>query len=167
MPRLLRLLPVLLLAALCGYLLQSQRADRARLAALEHQVTAAADDYDLVGAMSAMQTWTDKLGRAADAANWELVHFYLHELEEGADELVERDIIYHEKPIGQLTGVMLVPAIEQLESAADAQDSPLFASRYLDLINTCNACHDATGYPSIKITPPSPAFNPWPQDFRP
>ncbi len=124
-------------------------------------------EYDLVGAMASLQRWTDKLGRAGAAENWPLADFYLHEMEEAAEELAEAGVVYHDQPVSQLTGVMLKPAVESLEEAVKAQDAALFRTRHTVLVQTCNACHTATGYGFIRITPPDLSINPWNQNFSP
>jgi mono/diheme cytochrome c family protein len=124
-------------------------------------------DYDLVGAMSSLQRWTDKLGRAAAAGNWPLADFYLHEIEEATEDLAKAGVVYHEQPVSQLTGLMLEPAVESLEQAVKAQDAALFRTRYPAFVQTCNACHQATGYGFLRVTEPEPSPNPWNQDFAP
>jgi hypothetical protein len=124
-------------------------------------------DVDVASNMALTQRWTDKLGRAGAVGNWELVDYYLHELEETAGEFVENDVFYKGRDIGQLTRTMLYPAIESLEDAAKTQEIEGFQLRYANLIATCNACHTVTGYSAIRITEPDLSINPWNQDFRP
>jgi hypothetical protein len=125
------------------------------------------EDYDLVGAMAALQRWTDKLGRAGAAENWPLADFYLHEIEELSADLVAAGVVYHGQPVGRYTGVMLVPVVEAVEEAVKTGDAALFRERYTLLVQTCNACHVTTGYGHLVMTEPDLSFNPWPQDFRP
>ena len=160
-----RLLPFLLLAIVCGYLLTSLRQTGARVAALE---AALADESPEVGiAMAWIQRWTDKLGRAADAGHWELAGFYLHEIEETADELIAAGVIEEDGTnISELMKTMLMPAVESLEEAVAAQDLGPFVTHYTTFINTCNDCHVAAKHPFIKVTHPSIGLNPWGQEFR-
>ncbi len=122
-------------------------------------------EYDLVGSMSSIQRWLDKLGRAAAANNWPLANFYLHELEEATVELAGAGVVYHDQPVSQLTQSMLVPAVESLEGALE--DRALFSTRVNELVRTCNACHAATQFGFIQITLPDLTTNPWNQDFSP
>ncbi len=160
-----RLLPFLLLAIVCGYLLTSLRQAEARVAALEAALT---DESPEVGiAMAWIQRWTDKLGRSADARHWELAGFYLHEIEETADELIAAGVVEEDgTKISELMQAMLMPAVESLEEAVAAQDLGLFVTHYTTLINTCNDCHVATKHPFIRVTPPTIGLNPWSQEFR-
>lgn len=125
------------------------------------------DAFDLVGAMAALQRWTDKLGRAGAEANWEVADFYLHELEETAQALIAARVVYREQPVGHYTAAMLGPAVEAVENAVKAGDGALFRERYATLVKTCNACHEVTGFGHLVMTEPDMSFNPWPQDFRP
>ena len=62
---------------------------------------------------------------------------------------------------------MLTPAVESLEEAVKAGDAALFRTRYPALVQTCNACHQGTGYGFIHVTEPDLALNPWNQNFAP
>ncbi len=140
------------------------RANDARFAAIEAQLN---PEHSEVGiTMAWMQRWTDKLGRAAEAGHWELASFYLHEIEETAEGLVEAQVVDAGHDISALVRTLLLPAIESLEEATEAKDVALFTTRYTALIETCNACHAKTDHGAIRIAAPSTALNPWSQDFR-
>jgi hypothetical protein len=126
-----------------------------------------AEEIELAKSMAWMQTWTDKAGRAGAAENWELADFYLHELEEAAEELIDARVVYEGHKVGELVKTMLEPAIESLEGAVKAKDPVLFAERYTTLIATCNACHVTTEHGYVRIAAPDLSINPWAQDFRP
>jgi hypothetical protein len=124
-------------------------------------------EVELAKSMAWMQTWTDKAGRAGAAENWPLADFYVHELEEAAEELIEAGVVYEGHQVGELVKTMLEPAIEALEDAVKAQNAGLFAERYTTLIATCNACHVATEHAYVRVTAPDLTINPWAQDFTP
>ncbi|WP_376694504.1 hypothetical protein [Wenzhouxiangella sp. EGI_FJ10409] len=127
----------------------------------------AEDEPDMIGTMGSMQLFLHKLSLSVAAGNRELIDFYAHELEETieAAESIEE---YHDIPVGQLTEAMLVPAFEAFEEAVDedAAEDPAKLDRKLgELIQACNACHQATGYEFIHIE--RNESNPYMQRFEP
>ncbi len=157
-----------LVIALCGLFFLTHRINDARFAAMEARLAATAveEDYEVGITMAWLQRWTDKLGRSAEAGHWELASFYLHEIEETAEDLINAGVEDEGHNISELVRGMLWPAIEPLEAAVEARDAALFATRYTALIQNCNSCHGATGFAHVRITPPAPP-NPWNQDFTP
>lgn len=125
--------------------------------------TVVADD-DLVGLMSALQTFTHKLQLSLDNDNTELAAFYAHEVEELIEEV--GDVAeYDGHPVGQLATAMLDPALRRLGSALTQAGDIDAAARELDaFINACNACHVATDHAFIVIER-NPA-NPYLQSFE-
>ncbi|HRJ48179.1 MAG TPA: hypothetical protein PKY38_12520 [Opitutaceae bacterium] len=156
-----------LVIALCVLIFIMVRTHDARFNALETKLAAAAAEHEVGITMAWLQRWTDKLGRAADAGNWPLADFYLHEIDETAEDLIKAGVVDEGHDISALTRAMLLPVVESLESAVKARDAAVFDQRYTALIQTCNACHAATGHGQVQIARPSPAINPWNQDFRP
>jgi hypothetical protein len=129
--------------------------------------TQAPEEFDLVGSMSSLQRWTDKVFRAAEAENWPLADFYAHELEEVTDELARAGVVYEGARVSELVTSLLAPAVERLEAAAKAKDLPLFRTQYAALLASCNQCHTTTNYGSITIAPPDLSVQPWAQAFGP
>jgi len=125
---------------------------------------AAEEEPDMIATMGQMQLFLHKLSLSVDAGNAELAEFYAHELEETieAAESIEK---YHDIPVGELTGSMLVPSFEALESALDGDDPARVESRMNQLVEACNACHQATGYGFIRLE--RTTANPYMQDFQP
>ena len=125
--------------------------------------TAVASDYeeaDLVGMMSQLQLYLHKLDLSVQAGNERLAGFYLHELEEIGKKISAEVASYDGFPVGELTRSMLLTQLEELENgASDLADGVTM------LIDTCNACHEATDHGYIKIT--SASVNPFNQDFDP
>lgn len=153
-----------LVIALSLLLFIALRANDARFAAIEAMLVPEQKEVGIT--MAWMQRWTDKLGRAAEAGHWELAGFYLHEIEETAEGLIEAKVVDEGHNISELLRTMLVPVIQSLEQAADAKDAALFGAHYATLIQTCNACHVTTDHGAIRIAAPSTALNPWSQNFR-
>lgn len=132
--------------------------------ALAAGTVVAEEEPDMIGTMSQMQLFLHKISLSVDADNRELADFYAHELEETI-EAAESIEAYHDIPVGQLTESMLVPSFEAFEEALDGDDPEKVASSMGNLIETCNACHQATGYGFIRIAPSD--ANPYMQDFSP
>lgn len=124
------------------------------------------EDHDLIGKMGAMQYFAHKLDLSIRARNRELAGFYAHEIEETLEATGEIDE-YHGKPVGQLSEAMLAPAFERFERALDDKNGgwETIDRRFGELIDACNACHQATGYPFIAIRRTD--ANPYMQDFDP
>lgn len=136
--------------------------------------------------MHYMQVWTHKLALSIEAGNLELADFYHHELEESTEDLIGTVPEYGGIAVANLTRAMLVPALESLEEALEyleglhenaesgagsGLDSQAFDAGWSDIrrkfeavVNSCNACHAATGYGYIRVTA-GYGNNPFNQDF--
>jgi hypothetical protein len=122
-------------------------------------------DGGLAALMHVLQTHAHKLQLSIAARNGELAYFYLHELEETAEEIVAEIGEYDGHPIGALTREMLLPAIESLEDSVQARDWPDSDARFAKLLKSCNGCHLVAGHGFIRIAPAE--GNPFAQDFSP
>jgi hypothetical protein len=124
------------------------------------------EHYELAKAMGYMQRFAEKIYWAGKEKNWELAAFYAHEVEETAEEIIAHKLVENEKEITPLVAQMFLPALEGLEASIKAQDDLLFGQKYQTFIQTCNACHAASGYGIIKLQ--VPAQNSFPsQVFKP
>jgi hypothetical protein len=124
-----------------------------------------ADGPGLAALMHTLQTHAHKLQLSVAARNGELAYFYLHELEETAEQISTEIEEYDGYPIGALTREMLLPAVESLEEAVKARDWETSDARFAKLLKSCNACHLVAGHGFIRIVPAE--GNPFAQDFRP
>lgn len=124
---------------------------------------AGAAEPGLAVQMERMQTYTHKLQLSVAARNAALAGFYLHELQETAEFIVEHIESYDNQPIGKLTEQMLLPAVELLEDVVDDADWAASELRFAALLNACNGCHLVSGHGGIRIVPAS--GNPFAQDF--
>lgn len=124
------------------------------------------EDHDLIGNMGALQYFSHKLDLSIRHQNRKLVDFYAHEIEETLEETAEIPE-YHGKPVGELAETMLAPAFERFEQALDGEDSDWRAidGKFGELVDACNACHQATGYDYINIE--RTRSNPYMQSFQP
>ena len=122
-------------------------------------VSKATDDgVDLIGWMSQLQVYLQKLDLSVQSSNAELAAFYLHEIEEVSDTIAKKAGDYNGFPVGKLTESMLMPQIELLEKNTDE-------AGVLRLVDTCNACHVATDHGFIRIS--RSRENPFNQEFEP
>ncbi|MGM0632180.1 MAG: hypothetical protein ACQETO_03300 [Pseudomonadota bacterium] len=127
-------------------------------------VSASDDEVELVDNMSLLQYFSHKAALSIDARNRELADFYVHELEEAVEETGSVES-YDGHAIGELSGAMLRPALENLEGALDDGEWPDVSQAFDAMIQSCNSCHQATEHGYIRIQRSSE--NPWMQDFSP
>lgn len=114
--------------------------------------------------MTTMQSVVHKISYAIDHENEALLDFYIHELEEATEEIIEADLVYQDQPIGQLTETMLEPTIEELENAVETGNWDRVRERNQVMIQACNNCHSSTGFSEVMITEKG-ELNPFNQDF--
>lgn len=114
--------------------------------------------------MTQMQTVVHKMNYAIEFENKGLLDFYIHELEELSNELIDANLYYHEHPVGQLIETMLYPTIEGLEDAVGNGNWSDVKAEKLILIQSCNTCHTTTGYDTVIIQERA-ELNPFNQDF--
>ncbi|MDP2497037.1 MAG: hypothetical protein Q8W44_03495 [Candidatus Palauibacterales bacterium] len=112
---------------------------------------AAAEEAELARYMANLQRWTHKAALALEARNVELADFYLHEVEETVGTVQEEAPEYEGYPVGELTGELLVPAVDSLDTALDRGDWPAVARRVEALQQACNDCHEATDHGFVRI----------------
>jgi hypothetical protein len=120
----------------------------------------------LAESMALMQYYTHKLALSVDAGNGPLANFYLHELEEISEETAANIPRYGGHDIGPLIEQMLLPFVEDLETAVRAGNWAEAVPGMRRLVDSCNACHAATNHAFILIRPAT-EINPYLQDFRP
>ncbi len=124
------------------------------------------EDFKLGAAMGNMQRFTEKLHFAGQAGNWELADFYLHEIEETTEEIVDAKVVDEGVAVGELMKAMLPPSIESVKEAIQSRDVAQFSSRYEGLVSSCNACHTSAKHGFVKIVvPKTPTYQS--QDFSP
>ena len=133
-------------------------------AADEAHDTHDAHQADIIAVMGQMQLFLHKISLSVNAGNLELADFYAHELEETI-EAAESIEAYHDIAVGDLTASMLTPTFEAFEDALDGGKVSDVEARLETLIDSCNACHQATGYGVIHIAPND--TNPYLQSFQP
>lgn len=128
------------------------------------EATSHSGGTELAHQMAFMQRYAEKAWFAGEAEHWELVDFYLHELEETAESIVEQGIEEDGVNISALAQSILIPSIESVEEAVDTGNLTLFKERHAALIQSCNSCHIASKHSFLKFR--MPETNPYTnQDF--
>lgn len=112
------------------------------------------EHFELAVSMSHFQRYADKLYFAGVKQNWPLADFYLHEIEETAEEIEKAKVIDDGINVSEHIGLMLKPAIETLEKTVKSQNAPNFDKDYRLLVASCNNCHAATKHEFVQITVP-------------
>ena len=152
LPRLAYVLCASLILVSCGSGSPSDKApDDAALSALTDQ----GYEPGLGDLMSVLQLRHAKLWYAAQADNWALVDFELHEVE----ETFERIARWHPEE----DGMPVVPALEgymraaheALETSAANEDRARFEAAFDRFTEGCNACHRAMKHGFIVIQRPT------------
>lgn len=118
---------------------------------LEKQVQEV-QEPDVYMVMGQMQQQVHKLMYSLDQENFSLADFYLHELEEATETLVDANVMYHDQPVGELTKSMLAPVLVQLEESVDNQDIVRTREKASLFVQSCNNCHMSTGNGEIVVT---------------
>ena len=151
------------LVAFCAFLIIVTGFLWVKVNTLESQVTELKKP-GLYESMTMMQTIIHKISYAIEHENSDLLDFYIHELEELTEDLIEAEMVYHGEEVSILTETMLEPVIEDLEDALESGDWERIREKNQVVIRACNNCHVSTGYPSIIVTERAES-NPYNQDF--
>ena len=126
---------------------------------------ASAEHVELALMMKNIQYFTHKLGLALQADNHELAGFYVHELEEGLEEVYGVQE-YDKLPIGATAKKIMPSSFEALDKTVvhgkKAKDA---LPQYEEVLKACNQCHNATQHGFIRVV--TPTTNPFSQDFSP
>lgn len=105
--------------------------------------------------MSRIQLHTGKLWIAAQASNWRLAEYELHELEETFEAA---EVLHLMKNNVDITTVLQSVRQTQLllvkQSIAN-RSLGAFSSAYHQTLDACNGCHRPTGYEFIHIVTPT------------
>jgi len=111
--------------------------------------------FELALPMGRIQAYADKLYFSGRNENWPLAAFYLHEMEEQAEEIVEAKVEEDGIDVSKLTEGFLLTHIEALEKHVKAGQVEPFLKEYDVLVGRCNACHEATKHGFLKILTPT------------
>ncbi len=128
--------------------------DESKFEALEHQIEAL---QARIAALEAYRTFTSfmpnfserfhVMHRAGEAGDWAVA---AHELQEMKRLTILSTTIDGEK--GQLMQTMMGPNFEALDKAIEHGNHEKFQRALVQTIDTCNACHAATGSDFVQVT---------------
>jgi hypothetical protein len=147
------LLPVM--AAMAAMLVACEPADdRERADQVDAAPAPAAAGPSLAAQMLELQHRHASLWFAAEAENWPLVDYMLHEIEELVEVIEGAHPTYRDVPVAEMLGEITLPVIEEMEDAAEAGDRATFVEWYHRFTDACNACHVAADRAVIVIQRP-------------
>ena len=112
--------------------------------------------------MSSIQIHHNKLWFAGQNQNWKLADFEIHEIMEAIDDIKKYQKERKESEMIE----MIEPALDNINTAIKQKDPVAFKNSYILLTNTCNTCHNKTGFEfNVVKIPDNPPFSN--QDFKP
>lgn len=112
------------------------------------------DEFPLGEKMSKFFYFKNKMGRAIQHNNPELAEFYLEEIEEVAEYIIESDVHHEGVYISSLMQDKLIPALENLETQLEKGDNAQQRDAFENLVSSCNSCHKLAEHPFINVTVP-------------
>ncbi len=113
--------------------------------------------------MGHLLTMAHKLNLSIVAENSELSAFYLHEVDEVLEQIEALFPDHDGYPVGEMVTAFAMRALGPVDAALSAKDWTLTSQSYGRFVESCNACHGATGHPFIRVTMTS--MNPFNQNF--
>jgi hypothetical protein len=120
-------------------------------------------ELELAIYMGELQHHTHKLDLAIQSENPALADFYLHEVEEVAEQ-IERLFPQHEgHRVGDLARAILEPQLVALRTTLERSNWAESRTGFSSLIAGCNQCHSATSHEFIRIE--ATTANPFNQSF--
>ncbi|MDX1586051.1 MAG: hypothetical protein R3222_04885 [Balneolaceae bacterium] len=119
---------------------------------------------ELAEYMSTLQYYTHKFALAVDAEHRELAQFYFHEIRALSDAIKQDIPGYEGYDIARFMGIFMDPTIQPVEDALSGNEWAATREATLNLIDSCNSCHNATAHGFVEVTPGFDK-NPYNQDF--
>ena len=105
--------------------------------------------------MSGIQLHFAKLYYSAEAKNQALTEFELGEIEENLDRAAQLRPTENNTDLARFVEGFKSQALASMSKASQAGDLTGFKKAYGQAVQSCNACHQATGHPYIVITEPT------------
>jgi len=106
---------------------------------------------ELATFMASYERFTHKLYLAGKAQNWELAEFYHEELEETAEHLHRLNLSDDGIPVSAMMEPNLLQPLKAVEKAIHDRQPETFEKSMQNLIQHCNACHQAAGKPYLRL----------------
>ncbi|MEM7163301.1 MAG: hypothetical protein AAF487_12775 [Bacteroidota bacterium] len=111
-------------------------------------------EIELAQYMGMLQTHFAKLYFAGQAENNALSEFYLHEMEESFETIVDGNVFEEGQNISVLAEQFGLNPVERLHDHIEANGFDDFEIQYKNMILNCNSCHMKTAHPFIQIKVP-------------
>jgi hypothetical protein len=123
---------------------------------LDKQVSFLKDQVPGLGEyMTGLQLHMAKMWFAAQASNWDLADYELHEISETIDAVSALKVSRNKVDISDEIKAVLGFEVANLETAIKEQSIVEFTTSYNKALNACNNCHSNAGYRFIHVTIPS------------
>jgi hypothetical protein len=119
---------------------------------------ATSSPLELSDVMLKLQIHQNKLWFAGSAGNWDLVRFYLDEMEEDIAPMIGAGLMEGSADVSEIMETTLPPLLDALRIAAADRDAEAFSARFLDLVQGCNSCHRSSGLGFIVVQRPAEPF---------
>ena len=107
-----------------------------------------------------------KLGLAGKERNWAYAAYELRELQGAFERLAHAVPTYRSMTTADLIKGTTKASMEDVAAAIKNGDTAKFTETYVQLTETCNACHQSTGHSAVVIQVPKASSYP-DQNFRP
>ncbi len=121
------------------------------------------EDVGLAPYMGELQRFSHKFALAIDRKNQPLANFYLEEIRETLDQIVNKVPEYEGFPVASTIKTIMFPLLPELKKSLDGADWHAARQKYGKLVDGCNRCHAALEHEFIRIT--VAGTNPFNQDF--
>ena len=112
------------------------------------------EHIELAVYMSYIQTHFSKLYFAGKANNLPLSKFYVHEINESFETIVDANVVDEGHNISALAKQFGEGPFHRFEKTIEEKGLANFENIYSDLINNCNGCHLTTEHSYINIVVP-------------
>jgi hypothetical protein len=161
---------ILSIVAIIGVVLVFQKipahktSDHASAVDAEHH--SEEEHLEVAVVMGRIQRFHQKFWLSARAGNTDLVKFYLHEMEEGMEEVANAGIVEEGIDVSANMRAYGLKVVEHLEEVLEKEGVEAMTAQAELLVNSCNSCHKASGYEMIRIRVPQNVDFP-DQDFAP
>jgi hypothetical protein len=139
----------------CGLILWNNNQEKQENKAEQTQSESTHEEHvHIIDYMVQMQYFANKIYYAGIHGNWDLLGFYIHEMEEVMEDLEAYDLQKDGVGVSKNLKLFGIEPLELFEQ--NSKNNPeQFAAHYDAWINQCNACHAVFKKPFIQIIRPS------------
>jgi hypothetical protein len=118
------------------------------------------EEVEVAEFMGRLDRYHEKWWQAGKLGNAELAAFYLHEMEEAMEEIAEANVVEDGADVSAHMRTYGLPMVHQLEQRLKKDGVSAMHADADVLVNTCNSCHAACGFPFIRVRTPQEAISP-------